>query len=104
MAYSKHFQCDCERCCDPTELGTYLSALKCMKCSVGYYLAQDPLSESSAWKCEACGSLAPSTLGLFLSVVYRKLKYLAETEYFHYSAFGFGRRNFILDIRPSVLS
>ena len=66
LAYSKHFQCDCERCCDPTELGTYLSALKCMKCSVGYYLAQDPLSESSAWKCEACGSLAPSTLGLFL--------------------------------------
>ena len=38
LAYSKHFFCDCERCSDPTELGTYLSALKCMKCSVGYYL------------------------------------------------------------------
>ena len=38
------------------------------------------------------------------TVVYRKPKYSAETEYFYYSAFGFGRRNFILDIRPSVLS
>ena len=33
-----------------------------MKCPVGYYLAQDPLIETSAWKCEDCGSLAPSTL------------------------------------------
>ena len=43
-------------------------------------------------------------LGAVLAVVYRKPKYSAETEYFHYSAFGFGHRNFILDIRPSVLS
>ena len=33
-----------------------------MKCQVGYYLPQDPLSETSAWKCEDCTSLAPSTL------------------------------------------
>ena len=37
-------------------------------------------------------------------VVYRKPKYLAGTEYCHYSAFGFGRQNFILDIQPSALS
>ena len=41
---------------------------------------------------------------LLLPVVYRKPKYSAETEYFYYSAFGFGHQNFILDFRPSVLS
>ena len=41
---------------------------------------------------------------LWLTVVYRKPKYSAETEYFHYLAFGFGHRNFILDILPLVLS
>ena len=30
------------------------------------------------------------------------LQWSTETEYFRYLAFGFGRRNFILDIRPSV--
>ena len=29
------------RCQDPTELGTYLSALKCIKCQVGYYLGKN---------------------------------------------------------------
>ena len=48
--------------------------------------------------CYRCGKYAPPP------VVYRKPKYLTETEYFHYSAFGFGRRNFILDIQPSILS
>jgi len=29
---AKHFQCDCTRCRDPTELGTYLSAVLCPAC------------------------------------------------------------------------
>ena len=41
---------------------------------------------------------------VILAVVYRKLKYSAEAEVFHYFAFSFGRRSFILNIRPSVLS
>jgi hypothetical protein len=36
-------------------------------------------------------------------VVYRKPKYSAEAEDFHYLAFGFGRRSFILNVQPSVL-
>ena len=64
LAYSKHFQCDCQRCLDPTEAGTYLSALKCIKCPVGYYLAQDPLQENSSWQCQDCALVVPSTLAI----------------------------------------
>ena len=55
-------------------------------------------------KCSQNKILAVNNLEKSLPVVYRKLKYSAETEYFYYLAFGFGRQNFILDIRPSVLS
>jgi hypothetical protein len=40
----------------------------------------------------------------WIAVVYRKPKYLAEAEDFDYSAFGFGCRSFILNVRPSVFS
>ena len=45
-------------------LGTYLSALKCMKCPVGYYISTNPLDDSSPWRCEDCGALAPSNLAV----------------------------------------
>ena len=47
-----------------TLLGTYLSALKCMKCPVGYYISTNPLDDSSPWRCEDCGALAPSNLAV----------------------------------------
>jgi hypothetical protein len=58
-----------------------------------------PLVESPKSATRDMNTSVPSN-----AVVYRKPKYTAETEYFYYSAFGFGRRNFILDIRPLVLS
>lgn len=30
------FLCQCKRCMDPTDLGTYFSAVKCKKCDTGY--------------------------------------------------------------------
>ena len=48
------------RCCDPTELNTYLSGLKCLKCPVGYFLPTDTLEDSSEWCCEACGANVPN--------------------------------------------
>lgn len=56
---TKYFECKCDRCKDPTELGTYLSALKCMgteekgACG-GYQLPVDPLSSSTEWACNKC--------------------------------------------------
>jgi hypothetical protein len=53
---SKFFNCDCSRCKDPTELGTYLSAVKCTKCPNGYLLSQNPLVYYSAWNCCNCSN------------------------------------------------
>ena len=39
----KYFTCHCERCLDPTELGTDFSTLKCLQCGNGNLLASDPL-------------------------------------------------------------
>lgn len=40
----KYFTCHCERCLDPTELGTHFSTLKCLLCGNGNLLTSDPLS------------------------------------------------------------
>lgn len=40
----KFFQCHCERCLDPSELGTNFSSLKCTKCNTGSVKTSDPLS------------------------------------------------------------
>ncbi|XP_058461629.1 SET domain-containing protein SmydA-8 isoform X2 [Malaya genurostris] len=55
---NKYFACSCLRCSDPTELGTYLSALRCMgvddnACN-GFQLPIYPLDDTSNWKCNQC--------------------------------------------------
>lgn len=52
LKQSKFFDCECARCKDPTELGTYLSALKCRECSSGHLLSSDPLNETAIWICD----------------------------------------------------
>ena len=42
--------CFCPRCCDPTELGTNISAIMCQKCE-GCYLPENPLDEEGQWDC-----------------------------------------------------
>lgn len=69
---SKYFSCQCERCLDPTELGTYFSSLKCRKCNKGsmvsskptgnYYWRYNTLNlirstisdEEAEWHCTSC--------------------------------------------------
>ena len=46
----KYFKCRCERCLDPTELGTFFSAVKCSECFFGDATSSDPLGEF----CEFC--------------------------------------------------
>ncbi|XP_045451453.1 SET domain-containing protein SmydA-8 [Melitaea cinxia] len=55
---TKYFSCTCQRCSDPTELGTYLSAMKCFgddkgPCD-GVHLPEDPLDEETEWACSKC--------------------------------------------------
>jgi len=51
-----NFDCRCRRCSDPTELGTYSSALKCKGCS-GHLLPTDCLDYASEWKCNKCNKV-----------------------------------------------
>ena len=41
-------------------MGTYLSALKCLKCPVGFFLPEDTLEDSCEWSCESCGAKIPN--------------------------------------------
>lgn len=54
---TKFFDCRCDRCCDPTELGTHLSSLACPKCNGQQFtVPEDPLNPEGYWKCldEGC--------------------------------------------------
>lgn len=48
------FQCSCPRCEDPTECGSYLSALRCPKCTFGPVLTTDPSDLKASWSCQSC--------------------------------------------------
>lgn len=55
---TKYFSCICKRCSDPTELGSYLGALRCLgtdeePCG-GTQLPDDPLDDNTAWSCNTC--------------------------------------------------
>ncbi|KAK7070559.1 hypothetical protein SK128_024936, partial [Halocaridina rubra] len=52
---SKFFACGCQRCCDPTELASNYSTLRCSKCK-GDLLPTDPLSLEASWDCINCGN------------------------------------------------
>lgn len=54
----KYFVCNCERCSDPTELGTHFSTLRClgseeMPCN-GLQIPLNPLSDDTEWACNKC--------------------------------------------------
>ncbi|BES87956.1 Set and mynd domain containing [Nesidiocoris tenuis] len=62
---TKYFLCKCQRCSDPTELGTHLSSLKCVGADAKDETVQCqgtilPISsaENADWKCDRC----PATL------------------------------------------
>lgn len=54
---TKKFWCKCERCQDPTEMGTRLSALKCLnKECVGVLLPTSPCDPAGDWRCDNCSA------------------------------------------------
>ncbi|XP_034834632.1 SET domain-containing protein SmydA-8 [Maniola hyperantus] len=62
---TKCFDCDCERCKDPTEFGTYLGNIYCSICNGSLrnkkakteakMVSTNPLVETAPWCCEKCG-------------------------------------------------
>lgn len=56
LRLSKLFNCECERCSDSTEFGTYIGSVCCNQCSQGSKLiSSDPLNSEADWKCQNCG-------------------------------------------------
>ncbi len=47
-------QCNCIRCKDATEMGTYSSALLCSKCGKGIVLSSNAQIIQADWKCDKC--------------------------------------------------
>lgn len=54
----KMFTCSCERCLDPTELGSHLSFVCCHTC---HDVMQLPTDLHKDWECLTCGSSVAST-------------------------------------------
>jgi hypothetical protein len=56
LKMSKHFDCTCDRCKDPTELGSYVGAVNCTECGDGSKIVScNPLDKAADWKCQKCG-------------------------------------------------
>jgi len=57
LLQNKYFNCACERCLDPTELGSHVSSLKCSvgNCS-GAVVPTAPLSIRKEWTCMVCNA------------------------------------------------
>lgn len=58
LMINKYFICRCVRCEDPTELGSFLSALKCIGHEIGpcngHILPLDPYDSNTKWTCSEC--------------------------------------------------
>lgn len=81
LAYSKYFDCDCQRCADPKELGTNMSSLKCTKCEPGLVLSTNPLDAAAPWKCTDCEfSLSGNQLERINAVIEKEIESLNHIE------------------------
>ncbi|KAF4518908.1 hypothetical protein B566_EDAN006746 [Ephemera danica] len=58
---TKYFDCTCERCADPRELGSMMSAVRCMSTArcLGFALPTAPLEPKSSWRCDVCSAEIP---------------------------------------------
>ena len=57
LQVGKFFTCQCPRCSDPTELGTFSSALLCSQCGGGkdnVLLSTDVADVEAEWGCQKC--------------------------------------------------
>lgn len=56
------FDCNCERCQDPTELGSHVSSILCQNCSdpTATLLSSNIIEPTAEWKCTACKSSVSS--------------------------------------------
>ncbi|XP_043804022.1 SET domain-containing protein SmydA-8-like isoform X1 [Apis laboriosa] len=63
----KYFECECDLCKDPYEMGSYMSCILCPRCRQGYVGMQDPLtkfpySKNTKWQCNKCKKIISGCL------------------------------------------
>ncbi|XP_055372635.1 SET domain-containing protein SmydA-8 isoform X2 [Condylostylus longicornis] len=84
----KFFWCCCDRCKDPTELGTYASALKCPKCKNGTVLTENPLEQHADWNCNKCDySASGKSVSAMLEKLFKELDKLDPHDILAYEDF-----------------
>lgn len=89
LKQAKFFWCRCQRCCDPTELGTMMSAVNCVRCMdqcrAGFLLPPPPLSdvaglndeEEDDWVCGSCGAVrSAASIGELIDDIGKELVHL----------------------------
>merc|ERR550534_1203388 len=52
---TKHFKCACQRCLDPTELGSFVASIKCTECEEDEGQVVDVDGTGTNWSCSKCG-------------------------------------------------
>lgn len=82
----KYFACRCERCSDPTELGSHLSSLRCQQCKVHDAYVVHNL-DADQWTCTNCcmtvaGSEAQQILGMARLDIYSSEMDITKLENF----------------------
>ena len=55
---SKFFVCQCKLCMDPTENGTFMSAVICPKCKIGKMLPESFHMADPNWHCDKCSFMS----------------------------------------------
>lgn len=84
LRYGKFFDCVCGRCRDPTELGTFFSALRCTKPGCGGdVLCKDPLQQDNKadYACTKCGNVVPvNMVSRLTNLVYYELQNIEEAD------------------------
>ena len=74
MFQSKHFDCICERCQDPTEFGTFGSSIKCKQCKTGF-------NSPPTWKCDGCDkSVSPQKAENIIKSAYEETEKLLKDQ------------------------
>lgn len=59
---------------NPTELGTFSSAIQCPKCRGGLIFSTDPLDQDASWKCRACAYIVTGkSMLLLVDTVFKEL-------------------------------
>lgn len=70
---TKNFWCNCKRCKDPTEFGSFIGSFLCEHCS-GTIVAENPLKMNSNWICLSCSrTITGKRIGFLISILGSRL-------------------------------